>query len=253
VIPPLGLRWTSPALSVAAALACVLGACSADLPTASSPASPVVRPAALPANTAQYERMNAAMEKARTSTPNTPVLESVAHEQIDCTSRQDVLCGRLFIMRASACSQLANTGNAASAASSRECAAADYRTALDRLPADNADDDRIKALIGLANALKTQRDFAATSAESSAIQSQLDGMLPQLDAAPRAQPFAQYFHADSLAFAASDPQRTAAQACQQYQLAQSTLPASPADTALAQRVARLRSSIKTLSTAKGCP
>ncbi|MFM0631226.1 hypothetical protein [Paraburkholderia xenovorans] len=203
-------------------------------------------------STTQLQRMEQANQQARQTGRREP-LRSMEAEQIHCTSRRDATCERLYGLRASACAQLANTGDAAKDAAARECARSDYEQAIALLPDPPGDTDRTALLVGLADAQKAIR-ANADPARAAALQPRFDEVLTQLDAQPDGHAAAAYFRADQQAVQAMNGLVAPAAVCPTLKQARSLLMAAPgASGELAGRIQRLASSIDTFSAAKGCP
>ncbi|SAL28438.1 hypothetical protein [Caballeronia telluris] len=199
----------------------------------------------------QLDRMEKANQSARQTGERAP-LRSMAAERIDCTSRADAVCERLFGLRANACAQLTNTGDAPKDAAARQCAVSDYEQAIRLLPDPPMDTDRTALLAGLADALKSMRPFASP-ANAAALQSHFDDTLGKLQAQPDGQPYAAYFRADADATRAMNGLVAPAQVCPTLTGARNRLATTRnASAELSARIERLSKSIDTFSAAKGC-
>jgi hypothetical protein len=150
-------------------------------------------------------------------------LDQGADTAVTCTD-VSVDCATRFIHRASDCAQRVNMPNEL-IAQSRRCAVENYEAALRHTPASNPDATRTKALAGLADALKQQRDNAADGVERNARQQDLDQVTKMLAHAPGGAPYAGYFAADSLVETTLDPALAQSDACARLCQAAAVLPA----------------------------
>jgi uncharacterized lipoprotein YmbA len=200
----------------------------------------------------QLQRMQQSSKTAK-QTGNRAPLRSMAAEQIDCTNRTDALCEQLFGLRASACAQLTNTGDAAKDAQARQCAVSDYQRAITLLPDPPKDVDRTSLLAGLADALKTMR-ANADPASAAALQPRFDDTVNKLQSQPDGKTYARYFRADEEAVRAMNGRVAPAAVCPTLRHARGQLTsASDASAELSARMVTLGKSIETFSAAKGCP
>ena len=200
----------------------------------------------------QLDRMEKLNQSARQSGERAPLM-SMQDEQIDCTSRADAVCERLYGLRAGACAQLTITGDKAKDAAARECAVSDYEHALTLVPDPPNDKDRTSLLVGLADALKTMRS-SSDPASAATLQPRFDDTVRKLEAQPDGKPYALYFRVDQEAVQAMNGRIAPVEVCPTLRNARARLtPIAAANGDLSARVERLGKSIDAISSAKGCP
>lgn len=168
-----------------------------------------------------------------------------AGEPIGC-DKQDVVCVRLLVARAAACTRLTESPDREERARGRGCALRDYAAAQKLLPADAPAEDRRKVLTGLAQATMIDRDFLGTGATAAERNDTLAATAAALRATQGGLAYGAYFAADAAVFRALRA-TPAAEACRQLDSARQGLPDDPLPPDLAPHVRLLRATIAAAS------